>query len=384
MLNRQEQLSDMHTDETRIKLAQITIRGYKSIAYDQPVSLQLTDLTLLIGANGAGKSNIVSFFKLLGFMMNGGLQLYVEKEGTSHALLHYGAKITPKISAELVYENAHFTDTYSFSLTDSSGGRLILSDEQLLCLEKAKHTSPYAVRLNPNFRESALIDSQDNKASVVKKMLLRTKYYQFHDSSSNGPLRQASPADTPHYLQTKADNLAAFLRYLQTAHPSSFRRIEEYVRFVVPSFRAFYLVPTNNFVSLKWYDNSGQDYVLTADQLSDGSIRFIALATLLLQPKETMPRVIILDEPELGLHPMAIDNLAYLLEEASSKAQIIVSTQSKDLIDHFPPNNVVVVEMDEDTHATTAQQLSEDALSTWLEDYSLSELWDKNILGGRP
>ena len=366
------------------RLSKITIRGYKSIAYDNPVTLNLQDVTLLIGANGAGKSNILSFFKLLGFMINGALQLYVEREGTSNAILHYGAKVTPQLSCELVYDNTEYKDTYQFTLTHASEGRMIISEENLHCLNTKTHNTPYVVNLIPNYRESALLQSRDGKAEVVKNTLLKTKFYQFHDSSSNGSLRQASLIDTANYLQTYATNLASFLFFLEENYPVEFRKIEEHVRFVVPNFREFYLVPNKGYVSLKWYDTSGNDYVLTADQLSDGSIRFIALATLLLQPQETIARVIILDEPELGLHPMAIDALAHLIEDASLKSQILVSTQSKELIDYFEPQNIAVVEMSEDAHSTTVQQLDNEALSSWLENYTLSELWDKNVLGGRP
>ncbi len=367
------------------RLSKITIRGYKSIAYDHPVELRLQDVTLLLGANGSGKSNILSFFKMLGFMMTGSLQLYVEQEGTSNTLLHYGVKKTPRLAGELEYENPNFKDTYRFSLAHSTGGRLIVSEEQVLCHDTTNYATPYEVNLRPNYRESALIESEDSKAQVVKKNLLRTKFYQFHDSSTSGPLRQASPIETTNYLQAYANNLAPFLLYLKENHAVEFRKIEEYVRFVVPNFREFYLEPNNNkYISLRWYDTSGNDYALTADQFSDGSIRFIALATLLLQPKETIARVIILDEPELGLHPMAISTLAHLISEAALKAQVLVSTQSKDLIDCFEPENIVVVEMDETTHSTTVQQLDREELDLWLQEYTLSELWDKNILGGRP
>ena len=269
----------------KVKLSQITISGYKSIAYEHPVTLNLQDVTLLIGANGAGKSNILSFFKLLGFMMNGALQRYVEQEGTSNALLHYGVKETPQLSCELVYRYAQGKDTYRFTLAHATEGRLLIDDEKVL--SNCGHTCDDVQGISPdyNYRESDLLKSTVEKAIRIRENLLQTKFYQFHDSSSNGPLRQASQVDTANYLQTQATNLAAFLLFLKENYPVEFRKIEEHVRFVVPNFREFYLVPNKGYVSPKWYDTSGNDYVLTADQLSDGSIRFIALATLLLQPQ---------------------------------------------------------------------------------------------------
>lgn len=167
-------------------------------------------------------------------------------------------------------------------------------------------------------------------------------------------------------------------------YPQSYKRIVGYITDVVPQFENFYLEPIGKYISLRWKDDSATDYVFNSYQFSDGSIRFIALATLLLQPKETMPRVIIIDEPELGLHPYAVSQLAEMIKEASLHAQIIVATQSKDLIDGFDVNDIVVVEMDEKDKTTIVNKLSENELRHWLEEYSLSELWDKNVIGGRP
>lgn len=135
---------------------------------------------------------------------------------------------------------------------------------------------------------------------------------------------------------------------------------------------------------LRWTDVSPNDYVLLPEQFSDGTIRYIALATLLLQPKETMPNVIIIDEPELGLHPFAIIQLAEMIKEASINTQVIIATQSPGLVDEFEANQITIIERDEDSESTLARKLDEEELSEWLTNYSLSELWNKNVLGGRP
>ena len=153
---------------------------------------------------------------------------------------------------------------------------------------------------------------------------------------------------------------------------------------VVPQFEDFYLEPVGSTISLRWIDNSATDYVFNAHQFSDGSIRFIALATLLLQSKETKPNVIILDEPELGLHPYAVAQLAQMVKDAAVHSQIIIASQSKDLVDCFDIGNVSVVEMDEEGLCTTVKTLDERNYKLWLERYAISELWDKNIIGGRP
>lgn len=373
----------MAKNHNRKKLSKVTIRGYKSIAFDKPVTLKLGDVSILLGANGAGKSNIISFFRMLGYMMSKSFGIYVEKSGTANSLLHYGSKKTPAMSGTLEFTDDKSVDSYHFSLSNAAPDRLIITEENIKWLRKTEN-KPYEVLLEPNFKESALADSKDYVAKSIYWMLAYCKVYQFHDSSNEGPLRQACPVDTANYLQSHGNNLPSFLLYLRDNYADSYKRIVDYVRDVVPQFQDFYLEPNNKTISLRWIDNSATDYRFNAYQFSDGSIRFIALATLLLQPAKTMPDVIILDEPELGLHPYAITQLAEMIKDASIHAQVIIATQSKDLVDHFDVDNISVVEMDENTQSTSVTHLKEDDYKLWLEQYTVSELWDKNIIGGRP
>lgn len=373
----------MAKNHNRKKLNKVTIRGYKSIAFDNPVTLKLSDVSILLGANGAGKSNIISFFRMLGYMMSKSFGIYVEKSGTANSLLHYGSKKTPVMSGTLEFTDNKSVDSYYFSLSNAAPDRLIITEESIKWHRKTEN-KPYEVLLEPNFKESALADSKDYVAQSIYWMLAYCKVYQFHDSSNEGPLRQACPVETANYLQSHGNNLPSFLLYLRDNYADSYKRIVDYVRDVVPQFQDFYLEPNNKTISLRWIDNSATDYRFNAYQFSDGSIRFIALATLLLQPAKTMPDVIILDEPELGLHPYAITQLAEMIKDASIHAQVIIATQSKDLVDHFDVDNISVVEMDEKTQSTSVTHLKEDDYKFWLEQYTVSELWDKNIIGGRP
>ena len=134
-------------------------------------------------------------------------------------------------------------------------------------------------------------------------------------------------------------------------------------------------------IRLEWL-HVGSDAYFDASSLSDGSLRFIALATLLLQPESLRPPVVLLDEPELGLHPFAITLLASMLKHAAVDSQIIVATQSPVLLDHFEPEDVLVAERV--NRATKLSRLDDDKLHAWLEDYSLGQLWEKNEFGGRP
>lgn len=376
---------------TRHKLTQITIKGFKSIAFDRPVTLEIGDVNILLGTNGAGKSNIVSFFKLIGNMMNGSLQKFVTQSGNNQKFLHYGSKKTPTLFAEIRFADDSLLDGfaeelfYRFSLTNAVSDRLIVGTEEIGSYIPKNNTSS-TKQLLSNFNESALptFKTQDDRCGLIWQFLSECKVYQFSDSSQLSPIRQSSAVDSAHYLQSEGNNLPSFLLYLKKNYTESYDRIVSYVREVVPQFKDFYLEPDNGYVSLKWMDTSVNDYVLSADQFSDGSIRFIALATLLLQSEETMSQVIIIDEPELGLHPYAIDQLTEMIKDASLHAQIIVATQSPALIDGFSANDVTIIERDEDAQCTTVRKLNEADYTEWLNEYSLSELWDKNVIGGRP
>lgn len=367
----------------RYRLTNVIVRGYKSIAFDAPLNLKLGDVNILLGANGAGKSNVISFFRMLGYMMSGSLQLFVEQSGTNHNFLHYGAKKTPSLSGELRFESTKAYDIYRFSLTHALPDRLIINAEELEWGRKDA-TVPQRLSLTSDFKESALINAKDATGKTVRRILSNCKAFQFHDSSVTGPLRQASTVDAAHYLQSEGNNLASFLYYLKQNYEPSYRRIVSYVQTVIPHFYDFYLEPVKGYVSLKWKDTSLNDYVLSSDQFSDGSIRFIALATLLLQPQDTMPDVIIIDEPELGLHPYAIGQLTEMIKDASLHAQIIIATQSPALIDGFDADDITVIERDEEHPYTLAHRLDKGQLAAWLDNYSISELWDKNVIGGRP
>ena len=360
----------MKTVKYKGKLKEIKIGGYKSISSAHPVSVQLGDINILLGANGSGKSNVISFFKMLNFMTSGNFQLFVERAGTSQVFLHYGAKHTDVITGHLNFETETNIDRYKFELTHATPDRLIIKSEEVEWEEKGESKT---LPLECDFKESALTKITDNKTiHIIREALAGCRVYQFHDSSNESPLRQSSPAGICRYLQTGGNNLASFLHYIKGNHCSNYNRIVSYINFIMPQFKDFYLEPNEKgYVSLKWVDIFPNDYVLLPEQFSDGTIRFIALATLLLQPEETIPGVIIIDEPELGLHPFAIGQLAEMIKEAAKHTQIIVATQSPGLIDEFEANQITVMEAK--NGYSTANRLNEEELKYWLENYSLSE-----------
>jgi predicted ATPase len=365
-------------------LRKVTISGYKSRSSKCPFSIELSNINILLGANGSGKSNVISFFKMLNFMMSGSFQLFVEKAGTGQVFLNYGSKHTPIIKGEMCFESSTHYDNYIFQLTHASPDRLIINSEEIVWGTKDRK-QPQKIVLSSDFKESALIHNQDNTAKVIRHILANCKVYQFHDSSAESPIRQSSRIEFADYLQSEGNNLASFLYGLKNNYPDNYHKIVSYIRQIVPQFKEFYLEPNEKgYVMLRWADISPNDYIMLPEQFSDGTIRFIALATLLLQPQKTMPNVIIIDEPELGLHPFAIAQLAEMIKEAAINTQIVIATQSPGLVDEFEASQITIIECDEENESTIAHKLNEKELSEWIENYSLSELWDKNVLGGRP
>lgn len=372
-----------------MKLREIILRGYKSIDGHNSQAIPLGDMTVLLGANGSGKSNLVSFFKMLNFMMTGALQQYVGKQGVSR-LLFYGAKQTDSISFELRFESEEARDSYEVKLSHGLPDRLFFSGEKVV-YHKVSPPSPHPQEyyLDAGGSESALGGDHRKTSKVLHGLLSGIRTYQFHDTSDTAKIKDRGYVDDAKYLRSDAGNLAAFLKMLKRhdKNVKYYERIVRHIRRVMPQFGDFDLEPipgNKDYVRLNWKDNSGDDYLFDPDQISDGSLRFMALATLLLQPPDLLPKFIVLDEPELGLHPAAISELAGLVRSASQKTQVLLATQSTRLVDEFSLENLVVVERDEKKHCSVFKKLDSEQLKDWLDRYSLSELWEKNVLGGQP
>ncbi|MBQ3800605.1 MAG: AAA family ATPase, partial [Treponema sp.] len=334
--------------------------------------------------NGSGKSNLVSFFSLLNHMMTGSLQRHVAENGTAENFLHFGSKHTPEFSARLTFGNGTGEDAYSFTLKKSVQDTLFFSEE---CVSKNGVLS----EAQPGNKESFLTDGEalGEGKPAVSQILSACKVFQFHDTSASSYIRNTASLDNDRSLMGNGGNLAAYLYMLKTTEKYSryYRRIAERIRFMMPQFGDFVLEPqarNNNYIRLRWTAKDEPDYIFGPEQLSDGSIRFMALATLLLQPPELLPKVVVLDEPELGLHPRAVDMLAHLIKTAAQNCQIVVATQSPRMLDSFTAEDIIVAEYNGASRSSTYTRLNPDELSDWLERFSLSELWEKNVLGGQP
>ncbi|NMO15604.1 AAA family ATPase [Pyxidicoccus fallax] len=371
-------------------ITRIHVEGYRSL---QRVDLEPGRVTVLIGANGAGKSNLLSLLRMVALMRTQSLRRYVGEAGGASALLHYGPKVTKELVVRLEFEQPTGANAYGARLGYAAGDTLLFLDETVeyrpVGVAAFKVTS-----LGAGHKESMLEDAAGEPggktAKTVRWWLAKTNFFHFHDTSLAAPLRQNSRQEDVHFLRSDGSNLAAYLRSLSIsedpARQAAWRRISQLVRRVAPFIKALQptLVdpahPETSTVRLDWVDE--RDEIFGPHQLSDGTLRCIALFTALGQPVDSLPAFLSIDEPELGLHPAALTILASLVRSASAHAQILLATQSPALLDLFEPQEVVVTERVQG--ATTFRRLDAEQLAGWMEDYSLSELYDKNVLGGRP
>ena len=370
----------------RNRLDAITLKGFKTVR--ELKDFKPRPLTVLIGPNGAGKSNFISFFRMMSWALSDPdhLPLYVSQQGGASTLLHDGPAKTREIETELTIQTDAGENQYAFRLFYAAGDTLIFADERYRFSRRefptpARWQQTGAGHLAPQLLVKA---SQDETARVVLNLLQKIVVYQFHNTSDTARIRRKWGTYDNRWLKEDAANIAPFLLRLKEDDNRCYQRILDTIRLILPFFFDFVLEPRHEHLLLNWRERNS-DRVFSVSQASDGMLRVISLVTLLLQPDQDLPDVLILDEPELGLHPYAINIVGGLISAASTKVQVIVATQSTALVDCFEPEDIVVVERE--GRSSTFRQLNAGDLKEWLEgfeDYSLSELWEKNVLGGRP
>lgn len=347
----------------------IELNGYKSF---KSLTLDLRSINILIGANGSGKSNFLSFFEFLNRLYEQKLTEYVALNGGIDKFFFQGSKTTTAIDVHIDF-NDNF---YLFELKEGDN-KFVVSKEGL-----GYHQCSYDIA---NFGNEANIKSYNGmlRGNYLKRYLSEIKKYHFHDTGKSSPFTKESHiVNDTYYLYEKGENIAAFLYNIREKEPLCYKRIIHVIQSIAPYFSDFYFnVSTADTVRLQWTDKYSSTIYGPTD-LSDGTIRFIALTTLFLQP--TPPKVIIIDEPELGLHPFAIQKLSGMIKSTASKGtQIIVATQSADLISNFDAEDIITVNQIDGV--SMMQRLKQENLEKWLDEYTLGDLWKQNILkGGQP
>ena len=364
------------------ELDTITVKGFKSIASIE--KFKLGAINVVIGPNGSGKSNFIGVFSFLHAIREGHLQDYVIKAGGADKVLHFGSKVTKKLHIHISFLDG--VNQYEIDLQPTDADELVPQSEFVYFWDKARYPrAPYNEGISRVGKEAGISDPNCRRvADYVRRHLDRWRLYHFHDTSSSSPMKKTVDLNDNRHLRPDGSNLVAFLYYLREKHEASYSLIRRTVQRVAPFFDDFQLEPQKlspDNIRLEWRHKGSEAY-FDASSLSDGTLRFMALTTLFLQPDAYRPSVILVDEPELGLHPYAITMLASLVKQASIRTQVILATQSPLLLDHFQPEDVLVA--DRVDGGTQFTRLESARLATWLQDYSLGQLWEKNELGGRP
>ncbi len=355
----------------------IQIENFKSI---REIDLELRPINILIGANGAGKSNFIGFFDLLKKLYDRDLQDYIADEAGAENILYFGSQNSAYLRSRIEFDK---TNAYYFTLMPNKEGYFSIREGTEF------HRDWYALgwdkeELARGNKESVLKYQDSGRYKYVNQYMKSFRIFHFHDTSKTAKIKKVGDINDNSFLRGDGSNLAAYLYLMQEKYPKTFKKIEMVIRSVAPYFDGFKLQPdriNNEIIRLEWKEK-GSDAYFNARHFSDGTLRFIALATLLLQPEA--PEVIIIDEPELGLHPFAIDKLAGLIKKASAQTQIIVSTQSVNLVDNFDAEDIITV--DRKDNQSIFQRQNSEFLKDWLLEYdnSVGDLWTKNVIGGRP
>ncbi|WP_406547794.1 AAA family ATPase [Succinimonas sp.] len=361
------------------QLSKVVIKGYKSL---KKCELPLKSINVLIGCNGSGKSNFLSAFPLLQDVLQQKLRIFAGRSGIN-SLFYNGITETDYLSFEFVFDK----NSYGYELIPADDRQLIFKNEFFCRYDEDQR---YESSIASGHHESQWENGAGDKAAERVIPILKNQFwrvYHFQDTGRAAKVKQEHNIENNKRLMSDAANLAAFLYRLRRSYEKKYHEIIETIRLVVPFFDDFALEPNElneELIILKWRRKGCED-IFHAAQLSDGALRFICLATLLLQPPELQPATIIIDEPELGLHPYAITLLADMIKQVAAAKQVIISTESPDLLDEFAADDVVVagIAADKDGNGSSVlRRLDEKELRVWLEDYSLGDLWRKNILGG--
>ena len=357
------------------QLSRMTIENYKSI---KKCDISFGKINVLIGSNGAGKSNFISAFSFLQDILAKNLQVSAAQSGVN-ALLYKGRKVTEEIAFEVYFGN----NSYGFNLVPTDDNRLIFRKEFFGYHGQWENESNVARGNSEAMWDTGAHNKIDQYViPILKKQNWRV--YHFHDTGRGAKVKQEHNISNNKVFMFDAANLAAFLYRLKGNYKKNYDEIVQTIQLIAPYFSDFVLGPqegNEEQIVLKWRQKGCED-IFNASQLSDGTLRFICLATLLLQPREVQPATIIVDEPELGLHPYAITLFAEMVKQLSDERQIIVSTQSVELLNEFDVEDVIVVDRGE--NGSKFKRLNEEELEVWLEeDYALGDLWKKNLLGGR-
>ena len=372
------------------RIENIHIKGFRSLA-DVQIS-ELPAVTVMIGANGSGKSNLIRFFEMLSWMLKSRkLGEFVARHGGADDQLFGGSKQTSRLEANVSVRTSSGLNDYKFDLSHAHPDRFVFTDEAFRFSRTGFVTEAEWQHLGSGHDEAGIVeaaqpgtyfDVNQTTASAIVHLLRDCGTYQFHDTSSDSYFKKRWDMEDNDILRSHGGNLAAVLYRLEREDIKRFDIICRHIGRILPVFDRFAIEESYGKVLLRW-KAKGIDKTFGAHLTSDGSLRFFALVTLLNLPSQMLPNVILLDEPELGLHPAAIGLLAGMIKRLDHDKQVIVATQSPLLVDEFELDEIMVLDLEDGR--TSLRKLNREEYGIWLDqDYTSGQLWRKNLLGGRP
>ncbi len=361
------------------RIRAVTIEGFRSLKNIQ--NLELPQLTVLIGANGTGKSTLIRFFEMLSWMLKAkNLQEFVLRHGGGDDQFFMGARKTPRIHAELCLDSDKGRNDYRFELAHISAG------DSVMVMNEAYRYSAHNIPTKAKWteiegvgKESSLLERTDKTAQTIVNLLRQCSTYQFHDTSMNAAIHNRWDVTESFRLRSDGGNLAAVLLDLRNGDRKRYELIVKQICRVLPAFKDFVLEEEAGKVLLRWVGRQS-DKVFGSHLTSDGSLRLFCLLTLLNMPPERLPDVMFFDEPELGLHPHAITLVAEMFKRLSKQRQIFIATQSPYLVDCFELENIIVASAN--NGETVLRNLPRAQYQEWLDDeYQISDIWLKQAVG---
>ena len=375
------------------KIESIKIQGFRSL-----VDVELNDMpdsAVLIGPNGSGKSNLLLFLEMLQQMLRyRRLNQFVSRHGGADDQLFGGSAQTPRLELEIGLKAEQRRSKYVCTLSYTQRDQFSVDRESINVVPPGDMGPMGRLIFNWDTESGVLpVDPDgDSKTEEANKYLHESlmkfrdflggwSFHQFHNTDFNSNIKKSWDVTDNYRVNSDGSNLSAVLYRLEQEDPKRYDYICYQIRRILPNFDRFDIEESYGKVLLRW-KALGSDKAMGAHLTSDGSLRFFALATLLSLPSEMLPKVILLDEPELGLHPSAIALLGGMIRSLSVQRQVIVATQSPLLVDSFGLDQIFVMDLKDGQ--TKVSRPKEEELKHWLEEYSTGEMWQTNILGGRP
>ena len=376
----------------------ISVRGFRRL---QNIELDMRNLIVMIGANGAGKTSFLDVLSILAASASGNLQNLLQLKGGLNEILTRGKVQELEIEISMQVPDKKTPLNYSLTLSPK-GLSYEVRDEYLTQQRNPNRPEPFKYiesqgldikyfqdgsgLVRPNWEHNPLetslsqVPKMYREPEELRKSLASCTYYGALDVSEKSPIRLPQAMRPAKLPGASGENLVSCLYDLRETDRDRFEMVENIISAAFPDFERLNFPPVAaGTMSMTWTDrNFPQPFYV--HELSEGTLRFLWLVALL--QSQTLTTITLLDEPEVSLHPELLRHLVYLMREASKHTQLIVATHSDRLIRFLKPHEVLVCDLEEGEAKMRWGETFN--LDKWLEDYSLDQLWGMNIMGGRP